>query len=167
VRRSLPLLALLALLASGCGGGAAASSSVQAASTATPTASVAIARSPYARRLAALCVGNRVRLEHVGKPSVTPLLRALPRQVAIWRAFIGQLRALRPAASERARARVMVRDFDYWVAGQQYGLVQVRKHNDEGYFAVEEDALRYLTAAENAAARLSARECSRRPFEAP
>lgn len=144
MRFTLPLLAVLALLA-GCGG------------SGTPK------RSAYASDLARLCTDTRTQIERLGS-SQEQQLAAADKRLAIGKTFIAKLRGLTPAASERAKAQQMVGLFgDYW-RFEPLAIGALQKKQYGAYQKLEVGLQQRQREAEDLATALGAAECARQPF---
>lgn len=160
MRMLIPVLAVLAIVAAGCGSGPPATAPTQ--TTAGP-----IARTSYSRALASLCDRTRVRFEGLGKPIETPPAELLPGTVLVVRSFMRELRALHPSTVEKARAKRLARLYGLWSEGERYALVAIKQGNTTAFVNLQEGADHWLGRAERVAVALGANECQRRPFESP
>ncbi len=160
MRIMISVLAVLAIVAAGCG-------SSSPAEAPTKKAAVPIARTSYSRSLASLCERTRGSFEALGKSSEKPPAVLLPGTVLVVRSFMRELRALRPSTIERARVKRLLRLYGLWSEGERYALVAIRQGNTTAFVNLQEGADHWLGRAERVAVSLGATECQRRPFESP
>jgi hypothetical protein len=142
------LLLALALAASACGGGKKES-----------------AHDAYAKQLSSACDDMRQQIEALGKPGDTPIPKIYPPSVKIGHAFVQQIGALTPPATEKATAGLMVKQFGYYFDGLALGYaVLVKRASQQGFIQTVGGALQNLKLAEGYARKLDAPACARRPF---
>jgi hypothetical protein len=121
-------------------------------------------RTPYAKRLDALCKGTRKQIEQVPRPTTPPEIKALGARVnAIGTAFVRKLATLQPAPGERSKSRRLIRLYDaFWKP--QPRLLQLLAAGQFNVYSRFEDAVgRYAKQAEALAQQLGAKECAIEP----
>ena len=155
---ALTLLAVLALVAAGCGGGEKAA----APPSTTPTPK----RSTYAQALDGLCAKRLASLEAIGNPTSPEELKELmPKQLVVIKRFSADSKALKAPAAEASAKKNFDRYYATYVDGQVYALKTLKTNAFDGYFRVADSALVWQKQAEQTARRLGAVTCAKRPFE--
>ncbi len=143
------VFAVVALLSVGCGG-----------KPAQPQ------RTTYAASLAAACTENVDALEQIGRTqSPEELKQKLPRQIAQYRAFQKQAKALRPPAHLKTRATSFTYAYGLWIYGEVIANRAIQADNANGFFQLQDAALAWLRRSEDDARKLGAPECAVRPFD--
>jgi hypothetical protein len=134
-------------------------------SLAASSGAQASATDRYATRLSSACTSLRTQIEALGKPSDTPISKVYPGTVRAGRAFVKQLRLLRPPASEQARARSMVLQYGYYFDGLAYAYALLTKrHSQQGFIQTAAAADTNRDLATGYARKLGAPACARQPF---
>jgi hypothetical protein len=145
------VIAIVALLSGGCGG---------------KDKPAAPQRTAYADSLAAVCAANVAALEQIGRTqSPEELKQKLPRQIAQYRAFHKQAKALRPPSYQKTGATGFVYAYGLWVYGEVVANRAIQADNMNGFFQLQDAALAWLRRSEDAARKLGAPECAVRPFD--
>ena len=145
-RRPVVAILALALLAAGCGGDDD--------------------RSAVAEQVAALCEEARVDIEALGLPSETGIAVVTP-----WAnrgtKLANDIRAIEGAgADERAILDDLATALDEYYAGLRLGrTIYEQTRSAEAYAQTIERAKAFQADADDAATRLGAPECTRRPFD--
>lgn len=150
MRRSLAsaaLLVIVALAAGACGGGKSSP------------------HDAYTKQLSSACDDMRTSIEALGRPSDTPVSRIYPGSVRIGRAFVAQVKLLRPPAADTANAGLMVKQFAYYFDGLALGYaVLTKRASQQGFVQTVQGAVANLRLAEGYARKLGAPACAREPF---
>ncbi len=141
------VLALLLTVASGCG------------------ADDAPRRSAYADALGALCADQLSSLEAIGT-ATTPaeLVKLLPKQLVAMKTLATSAKRLQASAEETTAKKNFDRFYATYVDGQVYALSVLKRKDYDTYFRVVESALVRQNAAEQAAVKIGADECTKHPF---
>ena len=141
------LVVVVALVASACGGGKTSP------------------HDAYTKQLSSACDDMRTKIEALGKPSDTPVSRIYPGSVRIGRAFVAQVKLLRPPATDTANAGLMVKQFGYYFDGLAIGYaVLTKRASQQGFIQTVQGAVANLHLAEGYARKLGASACAREPF---
>jgi hypothetical protein len=144
---TLPLLLLVVLAASACGG-----------SKQSP-------HDTYAKQLDSACDDMRTRIEDLGLPGDEPISKIYPGTVKIGRAFVQQIKLLEPPSADRASANLLIKQFGFYFDGLALGYaVLVKRKNQQGFIQTIGGAEANLKLAEGYARKLGATACTRRPF---
>jgi hypothetical protein len=151
MRRRLPLVVVLALVALAIAGLGAAQAGANTA---------------YATSLSSACTSMRTQIEALGKPSDTPISKVYPGTVKIGRAFLKQVKQLHPPRAEQARAAAMVREYGFYFDGLAlaYALL-TKRHSQQGFIQTAASAVANLHLASGYARKLGAPVCARQPFD--
>jgi hypothetical protein len=119
----------------------------------------------YTKQLSSACDDMRTKIEALGKPTDTPLSKIYPASVRIGRAFVEQLKLLRPPAADTANAGLMVKQFGYYFDGLALGYaVLTKRASQQGFIQTVQGAVANLRLAEGYARKLGAPACAREPF---
>jgi hypothetical protein len=119
----------------------------------------------YTKQLSSACDDMRAKIEALGKPTDTPLSKIYPGSVRIGRAFVEQVRLLRPPAADTANAGLMVKQFGYYFDGLALGYaVLTKRASQQGFIQTVQGAVANLRLAEGYARKLGAPACAREPF---
>ena len=147
LRLTFPLLLLVVLAASACGGGK---------------------QSPhdaYASKLDSACDDMRSQIEALGQPNDEPISKIYPGTVKIGRTFVKQIEQLEPPAAEKANAGLLIKQFGFYFDGLALGYaVLVKRESQQGFIQTVGGAEANLKLAESYARKLGATACTRRPF---
>jgi hypothetical protein len=119
----------------------------------------------YTKQLSSACDDMRTKIEALGKPTDTPLSTIYPGSVRIGRAFVEQLKLLRPPAADTANAGLLVEQFGYYFDGLALGYaVLTKRASQQGFIQTVQGAVANLRLAEGYARKLGAPACAREPF---
>jgi hypothetical protein len=141
------LLVLVAIAAVGCGSGKA-----------SPKAA-------YAKQLSSACTAMQKQIAALGKPSDLPIKKLYPPSVKIGHAFVKQIKAIVPPASERTTAKALVQQYGFYFDGIALGYaVLVKRESQQGFIQTIQGADANLKLAEGYARKLGAPACAQGPL---